>query len=224
MIETLTAENRVRDFEIPSHVKINGELIELPKSLTKKDVHFIYNKDKEVIKAAWINKALASILLAITVESKELREYYFSKATIELDDLISQLIKEEVLRNRKGPGAMSMAQSHEVVPEGSILLSERTYEQLVKSSPRWKNVTTVTAIRFPNLGPNTTQRLKVIINSDKKPPSLTSIGARFPSLAELLDPEEKEVVETNILDAFYLNPKDLKDGFQGDGDGRHNCR
>ena len=121
---------------------------------------------------------------------------------------------------------MALAQANENVPEDCLAISWRTYQALCAHNKRWVTTRTVMAERFPNLGPETTRVLKLVINHapsyDTTPD--TSIFHRVPGFAqlfpELLEEARGSLENTHgICDAFYLNPNTLKNSFEGDGDG-----
>lgn len=224
----LTSETRVEDFVIPETLTLGGMLVEVPESVTKKDVHFLVSSDGNPIRAAWISKPLAHVLNSMRFSNADVRLRELQKALAATDDYISKLIKFGVLRDKHGPGAMAFCQANENVPKDSILISERSFNALCKRNSRWKNVRTVMAVRFPNLGPGTTQELKVVVNKQRdyfeaRPLPENSLGNRLPGLAELLgifeEPDIEPVNESNIIDAFYIHPDTLKECFEGDGDG-----
>ena len=216
-LQKLTAENRVRDLEIPQSITISGEEVKIPEAVRRKDVHYLLNSSGEYVRAAWISKVLAKTAAALDADEIDVKSRNFSNAIEELDTLISDFVKNKVLKNRRGPGAMSFAQAHENVPEGSIVLSRRSYDQLKEYNKAWAEASSVVAIRYPNLGPGTTKRLRLVINDE--PLGSSTIGARIPDLLKLLGDFEDEEAHPEIIDCFLLNPKDLKDGMEGDGDG-----
>lgn len=223
----LTSPTRVKDFEIQPILAIGGKLLKLPKSILAKDVHYIVDAQGNIIRAAWISPTLAHLLNSQRLTS-EARVNELIRARQSVDNLISSLIKERILRDRKGPGAMAFCQANEAVPKDSICLSSRTFDALCAHNPKWKNVSTVIAIRFPNLGPETTRRLKVIVNKTLSPDLLleslppTSLAQRVNNLnklLELFDFEEESILQEGVLDCFYVHPETLKNSFEGDGDG-----
>jgi hypothetical protein len=217
----LTCVNRVKDFEIPTYISLGGKLTKLPKYLTRKDVHFLVSPECKLVRAAWISKALAHILNSKTMENKEVRLRELERALEDLDSHISSLIKFGVLRDRQGPGAMSFSQANENIPEDAIMISKRSYDELIKHNPRWEHTSHVMVVRFPNLGPGTTQKLRLIVNSEEDSSQLkdTALGKRFAWLGDLLDEmNTNSLEEMGVVDAFYLNPNTLK-RTEGDGDG-----
>lgn len=212
----LTCVNRIEDIELPEFLSLGGRLVRTPKTLRNKDVHYLINVKGKPIRAAWISKILAHILNSERLEG-EGKSGELTRALESLDDHLMSLIREHVLRDRRGPGAMSFSQSNENVPEDAILLSARTYHYLCACNPKWKKTKYVLAERFPNLGPETTKRLRLIVN---KPSSGETFTLRDKIPAEILFLlEDSPEVHCNIMDAFYFHPKTLKDCFQGDGDG-----
>lgn len=220
----LTSSTRVVDLDIPETIEIRGEEIVLPKCLRKKDVHYLVDsKGQNTIRASWISGPLSHILNAYRLSDPEAKAFELIRAIKCIDKEICELIRNGILRDRKGPGAMAFVQANESVPEDSILISERTYKALSKHNPIWRDTASVMAIRFPNLGPETTRELKVIIN--KVPEYQKGTTASFLDLA----PSLKDIYEdlggtakannVEIYDAFYLNPNTLKGSFEGDGDG-----
>jgi hypothetical protein len=145
------------------------------------------------------------------------------------EESISSLIKVGVLKDKKGPGAMAFCQANENVPKNAILISKRTYDTLCLTNKSWKTVKTVAATRFPNLGPGTTQELRLIVNKPQGVELLAdlpeeSLGKRFANLEIFMKAVESETYEdildcSGIVDAFYIHPDTLKNGFEGDGDG-----
>ncbi len=232
----LTSETRVEDFAIPKYITLGQMMVEIPESVSRKDPHFLINSFGNPVRAAWISKPLAHILNSMRFENPDIRRSQLTKALEAVDDYISKLIKYGVLRDKHGPGAMAFCQANENVPLDSILLSERSFDTLCKRNPRWKTARSVMAVRFPNLGPGTTQELKVVVNKPKpldileKPMSDTALGNRIPGLKDLLqifsnesEAQDQEVEDleagSGIIDAFYIHPETLKECFEGDGDG-----
>lgn len=226
----LTSETRVEDFAVPSHLHLGGSLIELPNSIIQKDVHFLINKDGLPVRAAWISQTLAHILNSFRFEDPDIRTSELNKALTAVETSISNIIKYGVLKDKHGPGAMAFCQANENVPKDSIVISARTFDTLCLKNPKWKYAKTVMAVRFPNLGPGTTQELKLIVNKveglnlllDNLPSN--SIGNRISNLGDFLktleDTTTPDTIDTTgIVDAFYLHPETLKDGFEGDSDG-----
>lgn len=222
MYKPLTSERRCFDFEIPLTIDINGKECVLPKCMLQKSVHFLITADGSVEKAAWIHQGLAHILNAKRLKGTEAEPSQWVKALKAIESEVGELVREKILRDRRGPGAMAFIQSNENVPPDKILISKRTYELLCKFHPQWRNAQSLLCVRFPNLGPRTTRRLGLVVNEtslDHLPE--TSIGYKLPELRQLMDElSEKRIAFTEgICDAFYINPKTLKDSFEGDGDG-----
>lgn len=183
--------------ELPKFLNLGGQQVKVPEELLKKDVHWLINNANETVEAAWINKSLAHILNAQTLEG-EARIAELFRGVQEFDSHFSSFIKYEVLRPRK-PGAMSFAQTTSNIPEDCIMISERSWNMLPAF---WANVSSVYVQRFPNLGPETTKELQIIVNTKK-----------------LSNERLEEDTEALSLDAFYIHPVTLKDCFQGDCDG-----
>jgi hypothetical protein len=225
----LTSETRVEDFELPTHLTIGGRLVELPKCITRKDPHFLLNTDGSPVRASWISKPLAHILNGMRFENTEIKLAELQRALAATEESISTLIKSGVLKDKKGPGAMAFCQANENVHKDSILISSRTFDTLCLINKKWKNARTVAVTRFPNLGPGTTQELKLVVDKAKGVELLadlpeTSLGKRFANLEIFLKAVEEETVEdildcSGVVDAFYLHPETLKEKFEGDGDG-----
>lgn len=226
--EPLTSETRVKDFVIPESLVLGGKEITLPKSITRKDPHFLLDTSGRPLRAAWISKPLAHILNSYRFDEPSIKIKELLKAVNAVESSISSLVKYGVLRDKHGPGAMAFCQANENVPKDAILISQRTFDTLCQKNYKWKHAKTVMAVRFPNLGPGTTQELKVIVN---KPETIdlfnlapTAIGSRCTNLTDLysaleMDTHQDLLDSSGIVDAFYLHPETLKDGFQGDGDG-----
>lgn len=218
----LTTENRIQDMVLPEYIQLNNTLVPIPKSLLEKDPHFLLDIDGNPIRAAWISKPLGYILNYFRVENLDLKERELQRAIAAVDEKISSLIKFGVLQDKRGPGAMSFSQSHENVPKDAIVISKRTYQILCSKNQKWTNARSVMVIRFPNLGPSTTLKLKLIVNQEEFIPFTGSLIERVPNIKDLLElfetDEESEPTE-DFLDSFYLNPETLKDCLQGDGDG-----
>jgi hypothetical protein len=224
MYKPLTSPSRVEDFEIPQYLNFNGESIELPKSLTNKDVHFLLDSFGKPKRAAWISDALAHMLNTENLYG-DVKISELGRALKAIDRELSALIKFRLLTDRQGPGAMGFVQASHNVPKDSILISKRTYETLCKFDKNWEDTRTVMVVRFPNLGPETTKELKLIVNDDTPLSECTSttLGNRCSNLADLLKLFEEEVtIPVDYLDAFYLNGEVLKNSLQGDG--RPTCR
>lgn len=219
--QPFSSETRVKDFEIPKYLTFGGTMIKVPKGLHQKDIHYLLDELGKPVRCAWISKPIAHLLNSMRFENSDLRVRELERAIDAVDVEIQNLVRVGVLKDKHGPGAMSFCQTHENVPKGHILISERTFKTLVATNPKWEKTKTVAVPRFPNLGPATTQELRIIVNAtnDKKPISSTSIGARLPNLASLLEEVEDTIDLSGVLDPFYVNQKDLKDGFQGDCDG-----
>lgn len=226
----LTSERRVVDFALPTHLTLGGQLVSLPYSILQKDPHFLLNEEGKPVRAAWISPALAHILNGLRFDSSDIKIAELRRAITAVEDKIASIIKFGILKNKQGPGAMSFCQSNSNVPKDSIVISARTFDTLCKASSKWKTTKNVMVVRFPNLGPGTTQKLKLIVNKPQgldllsAPLPSNSIGFRIDNLSQLLSAIEKddyadEVDTSGLLDCFYLNPEVLKGGLQGDGDG-----
>ena len=226
-----TAPNRIVDVEIPETLQIREREFTLPQALRKKNVGFLVNEHGEIIKNCWISPALAHILNSLRQEKPEVAANELVIARAEIGGEISKLIKDKILRDRRGPGIMAFSQANENVPEDSILISKRTWDALCEHNGIWRKAKTLMVVRFPNLGPETTKILKVVVNMEpvryeRQTVSPTSIGSRLPQLADLFkellkeEEEEETIKDTSaILDCLYLHPSTLKDCFEGDGDG-----
>ena len=228
-----TAYNRIIDIEIPPTLEIRGKEYTLPKSLTRKRVGFLINEKGELVKNSWIAPALGHILASESLEDLETSNSELYRAKHEIILEINKLIKDKVLRDRQGPGIMAFSQANENVPEDSILMSKRTYDALCNHNSKWKTASTLMVIRFPNLGPETTKVLKLVVNYSppkKKTPKIasTALGNRLPILADLfkeLSDDEDIVIHDSsvgIFDCLYIHPTTLKNCFEGDGDGKLN--
>lgn len=216
-----TAVNRIVDTELSKFIQLGPSIVRVPKGMLRKDVRYFVDDEGEIVRSAWINKGLAHIFnsrrshLNNSVKLKELE-----KAKAVVDSHINLLIKNGILKDKQGPGAMSFSQSNENVPPGCLYITKRSYEVLCQANERWRNTRTVIATRFPNLGIGTTQELKLIVGRERGNYGPDSLFYRAPELRDLL--EDLVVEEQNIhflMDSFYLNPKVLKDSMEGDGDG-----
>lgn len=226
----LTDVHRVQNLDLPERFKcVYGELV-IPECLRQKDVHYIVNSQGQVIKAAWIHRCVGLFLNSIgLIPINRQAAYEQLEESLEMvEDEISTLVKNRVLTKRSGPGFMAFCQAHEAVPKNCVLVSARTYAALCSQNRGWKSTSQVSCTRYPNLGPNTTIRLNLLVNDERTsaPQALapTSLGARFPQLADMLRDMEQEEQEVQLegdglLDAVYLHPEVLKQNLQGDGDG-----
>jgi hypothetical protein len=204
----LTSIRRIYDIDIPKKINIRNIEVNVPNSFLSKDISYIVdntNGKVKGIRTAWINKSLAHFLNAhrflntYPFNTKDNSYYLYTteleKAIKEAENYLGNFIKNNVLKDKKGPGFMSFVQSNCNIPEDSILISKRTYSNLCANSKKsWENLSELVVTRFPNLGPNTTIKLKVIISD------FYSDG-------------------NQVLDAVYLNNNTLKNCLQGDGDG-----
>lgn len=236
--QIVTDVSRVHDLEIPEHLDWGLGPVKVPRRMRAKDVHYLVDSQGQIVRACWLNRALGLFLNSQRGHlNAQARSGQLEAALKQVDMEIGQLLKKDLLTNRRGPGAMSFSQAHEKVPEDAVLISARTYASLCEFNRGWLNTREVMAVRYPNLGPGTTRRLRLLINGH--PPreevveSLqnlrpTQLGSRLPALADLLravsDDEDWEDEQTEdqtlgIVDAFYLHPKTLKESFEGDGDG-----
>lgn len=248
----LTSTRNVEDIEIPEVLELGGTLLEVPKALQRKDVHYVLEDDGNVVRAAWLNEAMAKVLNSFRAapggplfiqlgaeKATEVRLKELQGARELVAQEVGRLVKERVIRDRSGPGLMAFVQANENVPENTVLISRRTYDAICAYNYRWRNCSKVIAVRFPNLGPGTTQKLNLVVNGH--PPQSQNferntrfyeVGSRIKgvenltSLLKMLEAEDHGESEeegsgenVRILDAVYLNPKTLKEGFEGDGDG-----
>lgn len=231
----LTDVHRVRDLNLPPAFTTPWGTMYLPRSLRKKDVHYTVNSNMQIVKSCWLHKSIGYFLNALyllpTNTDAALDQLAGSLQSI--DEELGGLIKKRVLTKRSGPGFMAFCQAHESVPENCVVLSPRTWRALCAFNKGWAQTRQVQCTRYPNLGPNTTLRLQVLVNeapprAENVPESMpsTSLGARLPQLADLLRELDEEALisqqeeETSgLLDSVYLNPKTLKDKLKGDGDG-----
>jgi hypothetical protein len=227
----ITDINRIVDMEIPDSVEVNGKIVSIPRRLRAKDVHYIINQNGALIKACWISRALGLFLNSMRPElPADVRCSQLVNTVLAVDTEIGSMIKNDFLVQRRSPGAMSFSQAHEMVPEDCLMISARTYRALCAFNRGWINTQWLMVVRYPNLGPGTTRKLRLLVNDnpprkdaptpDFKP---NQLGARLPMLADLLrdmdELEEEEAATVGLVDCFYLNPKTLKDSFEGDGDG-----
>lgn len=228
--QKITDVHRVLDLDLPEKFKCQYGTLSIPEVLRKKDVHYIVNAQGQVLKAAWIHRSVGLFLNSIELLNQDLDAAYsqLSQSVSMIDDEVSSLVKHRVLNKRSGPGFMAFCQAHESVPRNCIMISAKTYSALCAHNRGWQNTRQVSCTRYPNLGPDTTLRLNLLVNDSRaldKRPSLapTSLGARLPQLADLLREMEREeelvLNESGHMDAVYLHPEVLKNCLQGDGDG-----
>lgn len=217
--EPLTAVNRIKKTEIDPVVEVGGRQIILPKRLLQSSPHVLVDSEGRGVEATYITLPLAHLMNAYRLSDPWVRKSELQRAIKETDELISELIKSDVLRKRHKGGAMSFSQSHEGVPETCLMVSERTFKALCARDNRWSKTSHVYVIRFPNLGPQTTIKLRLLVNSTPVQPLQSGLSDEAQStlltLRSLLGEEES----TAVIEAFYLNPKVLKDCLEGDGDG-----
>ena len=214
-----SSANRIIDVDLPNELELNGNLVKIPECLRAKQISNRLTDDGLVQRTAWIKKSLGYILNALRQEDSLTRSAQLGRALTEIDREIATLIRVGVLKNGRGPGAMAFSQANENVPEDAVLISQHTHQALVAYDPRWAKIQDVLAFRFPNLGPRTTQKLRLIINRGEDYAE-TSLYYRLPELKALLEPVEEEADYTGLpLDAFYFHNRTLREGFEGDGDG-----
>lgn len=224
IFQPLTSTTRIEDIEIPEKLLLGGNPIKIPSRIRRKNIHFLVNEEAQLKKAAWITPTLAHILNSLRTnltEDTQISELYRAKES--LQNVLVQFVKNEILRDKHGRGAMGFVQANENVPEGTLLLSESSYKELCNRNPAWETCNELIVIRFPNLGPETTLRMKLLINTrplhDYK---TSSIFYRVPELRDLFLDESNPLDDRErggVIEAFYMHPKTLKNSFQGDGDG-----
>lgn len=217
--EPLTAVNRIKKTEVDPIVEVGGRQIILPKRLLQSSPHILVDSEGKGVEATYITLPLAHLMNAFRLSDPWVRKAELQRAIKETDELISELIKTDVLRKRHKGGAMSFSQSHEGVPEDCLMISERTFKALCARDNRWSKTSHVYVIRFPNLGPQTTIKLRLLVNSSPVQSLQSGLSDEAQStlltLRSLLGEEES----TAVIEAFYLNPRVLKDCLEGDGDG-----
>jgi hypothetical protein len=172
----------------------------------------------QLTRTAWLTQEMAHLLNAQrfeTVEenlildsekSKQVRKSELYECYRNTLKTVGRLVKDDLLRDRKGPGFMAFVQANENVPQNALLVSDRTYHScLIPSNSVWEKASSVVVTRFPNLGPHTTKELNLLVQ------------APFPNI--YFPKIEYKQGFIPIMDCIYLNPETLKEGFQGDGDG-----
>ena len=227
----LTTESRVRDFTLPETLYLGGEMVKVPRSLRRKDVHYLVDDNKCPIRAAWLHKGLGHLFNSWRFkEEPVVRSGEILRAMEALDETISSLVKDDVLKDKHGPGFMAFVQANENVPKDAIVISERSYAMLCEHHNIWGRAEKVSVTRFPNLGPDTTVELRLIVNRERPleytPPTSVFHSAHGPEGMSLKDlfPELLEGVDDltppqGVFDAVYLHPSLLKGKLEGDGDG-----
>lgn len=217
--EPLTAVNRIKKTEIPPIVEVAGRSIILPKRLQQSSPHVLVDSRGKGVEATYITMPLAHLMNAYRLSDLYVRKNELKRAVKETDDLISELIKSDVLRKRYKGGAMSFSQAHENVPEECLMVSERTFRALCARDDRWARTSHVFVIRFPNLGPQTTIKLRLMVNSRVVKPMVSELPDDVQSTLLTLKELLGEKSDQDVIEAFYLNPKILKECLEGDGDG-----
>lgn len=217
--EPLTAVNRIKKTEVPPVVDVGGQQIILPRRLLQSSPHMMVDSQGKGVEATYITMPLAHLLNAYRLTDMWVRKNELVRAVKETNELISELIKQDVLRKKHKGGAMSFSQSHENVPEDSLMISERTFKALCDRDSRWAKTSHVYCIRFPNLGPQTTIKLRLLVNSRPIQPLESGLSTEAQSTLLTLKSLLEEQESTNVIEAFYLNPKVLKGCLEGDGDG-----
>lgn len=193
----VTGPNHVIDFEIPEYVFVRGEKIIIPKILKKKSFKDNVIDDK-IVKTCFINPILAYILRAsLTEDTCEDLTLALQFGHLE----ITKLVKQEYVSGKVQQGFMGLAQTHCNIPEDAICITRRTYEALVEEDRSlWKDLSSCYITRYPNLGPDTTSKLRLLVLEE------TGESLGFGSV-------------DGIFDALYIHPETLKNKFEGDADG-----
>ena len=228
----LTSIRRILDMELPEQIKLTNGVLHIPSRLNRKDISYTYLADEntgksKLTRSCWITQPLSHILNSTRFipggelyqstnpeASKNIYKTELANALSNVYSVINRLVKDELLKDRKGPGFMAFVQSNENVPEDCILISDRTYNSfLLPDSDQWRSASHVVVTRYPNLGPNTTCEVKVLVRGlETGEIKNNEFTRKFADLQ--LEPEQEE-----IMDCVYLHPAVLKDMLQGDGDG-----
>jgi len=234
--EPLTSIRRIKDYELPKTIQLAGEDTPIPKRLRRKDISYTYITGPDgavkLTRTCWMTQSLCHLLNAqrFNVDGELYdKENPHGSLTTYVNELIlakecalstiARMIKDDVLKDKKGPGFMAFVQSNENVPVGSILITERTLRTfLVPHNKNWKDASKVIVTRFPNLGPNTTIELNLLVQ--KAPNNSYKENALTEQLKVFLD-ENIGVLEDaeDLMDPVFIHPDILKDCLQGDGDG-----
>lgn len=221
----LTSTTRILDMVIPEEVDLpDGGTLALPKCVTKKDIHYVVDETgRKTIKASWISGTLSHVLNGYRLEDISVRATELTRAIQCIDKEVLNLLQEGILRDRRGPGAMAFVQANENIPKDSILISRRAFQALCKFNDAWRRARKVMVIRFPNLGPETTRVLNLVVNDhpNHNRPIANTISNLAPNLKAILSEMGGDYndIAPDIVDAFYLNPTVLKNSLEGDGDG-----
>jgi len=219
----LTAVNRTLDFDVPAFLNLGGELVSVPSRLKEKQVHYLLQDNGSAVRACWIHKAIGHLLNAFRLGTEHVSyKQELENALSFVDNELSSLIKNDLLKNKLYPGAMSFAQTNDNVTPDELVISKRTYDVLVEHNKAWETTKTVSVVRFPNLGPHTTTELRLTVNSVEVEESIDNLwrtlGVRVPELANLLTAEVDEE-EIPFVDCFLLHHSILKGHLEGDCDG-----
>lgn len=215
----VTGANVIVETEIPKIISYDGELVSLPRCFQNKQDFVRVSAKGEVTNCSHIHPALGNALNALTLTG-DAKADELTRAIEGIHKEVSTLVKDKFLKGKSRRGAASFSQSSEAVPYDSIVISKDTYDKLCADNSKWKRTSHVFCVRFPNLGDRTTLVLRLIVDSDPIDQSGTiserEAGSLLRDLMAQFGLEDKAEVP---FGCFWMNPRNLKDDLQGDGDG-----
>ena len=211
--QPLNSIRKTKDFELPTAITLKGQEYVVPKNERRKTISYgLIGEPEKLERTAWISQSMAHILNAHRFTGTDVYAKELGNAYRALLKEVSFLVKETLLKDRKGPGFCAFVQANENVPEDCILISKRTYyEFLIPFNGNWTNISEVVVTRYPNLGPQTTSVLKVLIQDFGVGSKKTNEHTAYY--------QDSFFSSEEAMDGVYLHPKTLKNNFQGDGDG-----
>lgn len=195
-MEQYLSTNRIKG-DIPTIIELGGEEIEIPSTLQKNLSTVSLDSKNAVVRSTFISPVLGSIFNSSRFEDPDIKFAELNKALKLLDELISNFVKESILKRSHNLGFSAFAQSHENVGIDEVMISSESFKELVRYNSNWSKCRKVVVVRYPNLGPQTTIELNLVVQQSNRP------GGEIKSK----------------LGCVWLNQAVLKNCLEGDADG-----
>lgn len=209
MTEQFLSSNRIIG-ELPEYLTLNGIQIKIPKALSNTSQTISLSKEKGVVNSIFIHKTIGHILNSERLEDRGVRIGELKRALEAFDQTVSGFIKDSILKRPYHTSFVAFSQTSENVGTDELLISEETFNALVGENSAWSKCHSVIVTRYPNLGPNTTISLRLVV--DKNPAPVNSVLSDMLSGLKLNESSPR-------IGCVYLNQSILKDCLEGDADG-----
>jgi len=192
----ISSPSHILDIELPTSIRVGTTEFIVPDYLKNKSIQYVVNKD-ELLKTCFISPTLGYLLKAQSSQNPS-QDLILAKKFLLYS--IQDLVETEYISGKVHHGYMGLAQVNSFLDKDTVAITQRTWSALTEEDKKWKNCSEVIVVRYPNLGPNTTSIMKLMIIEDSKD------GLSFGCI-------------DGVLDGVYINPIKLKESFEGDADG-----